>query len=157
MVVEDSLLVVVVVEARSATRSAFLCFDTPRDPLTFPSAQRLVTSLVTAPRLADTVAKVVDMVVNKEATEVVDLEEDVVREAKPATLVADTATCPVSLVLPAVLSNLSNKSGDCTQGQKCYNCGEVGHLSRDCPSETSNERTCYKCKQPGHVQAQCPN
>ena len=53
--------------------------------------------------------------------------------------------------------------------------GEVGHLSRDCPSEPSSERVCYKvrlteqhfrftactkisqCKQPGHVQAACPN
>lgn len=35
--------------------------------------------------------------------------------------------------------------------------GEVGHLSRDCPSEPSSERVCYKCKQPGHVQAVCAN
>ncbi|KAH9826404.1 zinc knuckle domain protein, partial [Teratosphaeria destructans] len=35
--------------------------------------------------------------------------------------------------------------------------GEVGHLSRECPSEASSERVCYKCKQPGHVQAACPN
>ena len=34
--------------------------------------------------------------------------------------------------------------------------GEVGHLSRDCPSEASSERTCYKCKQPGHIQSACP-
>jgi hypothetical protein len=26
------------------------------------------------------------------------------------------------------------------------NCGEQGHLSRDCPSEPSQERICYKCK-----------
>ncbi|KAL6720108.1 hypothetical protein ACLMJK_002029, partial [Lecanora helva] len=31
--------------------------------------------------------------------------------------------------------------------------GEVGHLSRDCPSEPTSERVCYKCKQPGHLQA----
>lgn len=35
--------------------------------------------------------------------------------------------------------------------------GEVGHVSRDCPSEARGERVCYKCKQPGHVQAACPN
>lgn len=35
--------------------------------------------------------------------------------------------------------------------------GEVGHLSRDCPSEPSSERVCYKCKQPGHIQAVCAN
>lgn len=35
--------------------------------------------------------------------------------------------------------------------------GEVGHLSRDCPSEPSSERVCYKCKQPGHIQAVCVN
>lgn len=35
--------------------------------------------------------------------------------------------------------------------------GEIGHVSRDCPTEAKGERVCYKCKEAGHVQVACPN
>lgn len=39
---------------------------------------------------------------------------------------------------------------------KCFACGGVGHLSRDCPNSSTTEKVCYKCQMPGHIQAQCP-
>eukprot|EP00928_Gymnodinium_smaydae_P062000 TRINITY_DN45953_c0_g1_i1.p1 TRINITY_DN45953_c0_g1~~TRINITY_DN45953_c0_g1_i1.p1 ORF type:complete len:1125 (-),score=130.88 TRINITY_DN45953_c0_g1_i1:115-3108(-) len=38
---------------------------------------------------------------------------------------------------------------------RCHNCGEVGHIQKDCP-HAKQERRCRGCGQLGHLQSDCP-
>ena len=51
---------------------------------------------------------------------------------------------------PSASSSTSTSMGK--SGPICWNCGEVGHLKRNCP----NPPYCPKCKQKGHLPVKCP-
>ena len=114
---------------------------------------RWATSLATVWNQAAEEGMEVAMVV-----EVAAMEEEAMVAAHriPATPVVVTVICLATV--PKVKNVIIVGSRLLLHITKMLTCigGEVGHLSRDCPSETTSERVCYKCKQPGHVQAACP-
>jgi len=42
------------------------------------------------------------------------------------------------------------------QGRRCFNCQEVGHVSKECQKEKKTVRECYLCKKTGHLVRDCP-
>ena len=99
----------VVVELKSATRYISISLELSGLAKYFPcSAERSVTSHVTAQKLVDTVEVVVDTVANKADTAVVDSVAVVVKADKLATLAVVTATCLVRFSpFPKVLHPLT--------------------------------------------------
>jgi len=118
------------------------------------SVARLATSLAIATRVVPTVEE--DMAEGVPTEEVTAQVQVVAKEARRATLAEGTATCRAT-ALKGKSATIVRETINLAQLMLTISGGEVGHLSRDCPSEPSSERVCYKCKQPGHVQAACPN
>ena len=56
-----------------------------------------------------------------------------------------------------------HSSKDCPKPRKpraCFNCGEEGHSSRDCTKpkkQRGGNGTCFKCGESGHMSRDCPN
>ena len=48
---------------------------------------------------------------------------------------------------------------DCpkSDSRACYQCGETGHLARDCPDRPDDDRKCYTCGEAGHLSRDCPD
>lgn len=79
---------------------------------------------------------------------------------RPATRAEDTGTWRETARRVKSATTVSSPSLVRCRTEESYQMnpgGELGHVSRDCPTEASGERVCYKCKQPGHVQVACPN
>lgn len=63
---------------------------------------------------------------------------DMIIAARPATRAVDSVDSSCSSLLTK-----GHMAKDCTQGQKCYNCGRLGHVSRDC-DQAAQAKVCYR-------------
>eukprot|EP00997_Jenningsia_sp_PLL12_P008945 NODE_5804_length_550_cov_149.333333_g5062_i0.p1 GENE.NODE_5804_length_550_cov_149.333333_g5062_i0~~NODE_5804_length_550_cov_149.333333_g5062_i0.p1 ORF type:complete len:147 (-),score=20.71 NODE_5804_length_550_cov_149.333333_g5062_i0:110-520(-) len=70
-----------------------------------------------------------------------DDEEPMVKDSKPAK--------------KSKLNSGAAKARIVGRNKNCYNCGSMGHFSRDCTNEKGLQ-ACFRCHKPGHTIGKCP-